>query len=87
MAGSIHYREVENTVWPVNVRGIEWELRYGAKGNHKLVAASVVAAYAALIDPTLSEKDAIAKLRRARRAQREAQLPTGGSLEELESDA
>lgn len=62
------YVNVEGTTWPVDVGEVEWSLRYSCPDDVKLVAASVVAAYGHLTDPGISERAAVAALRRARKA-------------------
>lgn len=66
---SIHYARIDGTTWPRNVRDIEWSLRYGDLASIRLLAASVVSAYAHLTDPGITEAMAVASLRRARKAQ------------------
>lgn len=70
-----HWEEVERTVWPVNVGDIEWSLRYSNVPMDRatqLTAASALNAYQALTDPSISQADAIAQLKRARKAQAQA---------------
>lgn len=66
------YVWVDDTVWPVNVGEIEWALRYAPKNamtrSDLLIAASIVHAYAFLTDPHRTHGDAVASLRRARKA-------------------
>lgn len=64
------YATIDGTVWPVGLDDVEWNLRYGPTPN--LYLASIVQAYEALIDPTIPQYIAIAKLKRARRAAVEA---------------
>lgn len=68
--------EAENrTTWPVDVHdddedSVQWKLRYGDCLEpiiYRMSAASVMSAYAALIDPSVSQATAIDKLKRARR--------------------
>lgn len=62
---------VEDTTWPVDVDGTTQDaLRYKGDGwtALRLAAASVMSAYAYLTDPTLTQTDAIASLKRARKA-------------------
>lgn len=66
----VHYVATEGATVPIPVN-VEWTLRYGtteAREAARLSAASVVAAYAHLLDPNMGAADAIASLRRARRA-------------------
>lgn len=56
------------TTWPVNFGEVSWSLRYARATDHPMLAATVMDAYAALVDPTISQRDAFAKLKRARRA-------------------
>lgn len=59
---------VDGTTWPVPV-GAEWLLRYGTPEQivgWRMSLASIVSAYSALVDPTCSHADAVARLRRAR---------------------
>jgi hypothetical protein len=73
----IRYAEVDDTTWPVdysddNEDSAQWTLRYGGaeqREKHRMAVASVLAAYAYLLDPGVTMKDATAALRRARRAQ------------------
>lgn len=68
MASSVSVRwfKVDDTSWPVPVE-LEHRLRYDT-GRRDLEAASVVAAYSALVDPAISQKQAIESLLRARKA-------------------
>lgn len=69
-----------DTIWPVDIHteqqpSIEWVMRYGS--NDTIVAAALIAAsliyrYSALIDPDITEDEAIDKLKRARRCAAEA---------------
>lgn len=71
----IHYIHVDETVWPVDVSNeledsAQWTLRYGAHvhiTDHRYSIASVLAAYASLLDPDRTTEDAIAMLRRVRK--------------------
>lgn len=72
-----HYEVVLETTWPVNVGDLEWACRYTRAERltaYRYVVASVVAAYDALTDTRISEREAIDKLKRARQAQRQAEL-------------
>lgn len=71
----MRWAKVDDTTWPIddddNDESVQWIMRYGTDYERKrvsLAAASVMAAYAALIDPTIPQTDAVAKLKRARRA-------------------
>lgn len=71
MGHTDHYVVVDDNTWPVRVGDIEWLLRYGNRPltrSEQLIAASTLNAYSCLADPAISQKDAIAKLKRARRA-------------------
>lgn len=64
----------DDTVYPVNVGSLEWVLRYGADNRvlrERMIIAGVVGFYANLIDPNATQGDAIAALKRARKAQRD----------------
>ena len=64
----------DNTVYPVNVGPLEWALRYGDPLlvlRDRMITAGVVGFYANLIDPKATQGEAIAALKRARRAQRD----------------
>jgi hypothetical protein len=66
----VRYVVVDETTWPVP-DGAEWVLRYGtteAREAQRLSVASIVNAYWSLLDPNRTQGDAIAMLRRARRA-------------------
>ena len=73
---SARYGTSDGTVWPVpwsddpDVNGPEWLMRYGP--NKDVFVASIVAAYKHLVDPSLSQAEAVQSLRRARRAVRGA---------------
>lgn len=70
MADVRTYGHADGTTWPVPA-DTEWHLRYGVLASYRefrLHAASIVAAYAHLVDPDITEKDAIESLKRARRA-------------------
>lgn len=65
---SQRYVAIDNTIWPIP-GDAEWVLRYGtesAREHQRVFVASVVGAYSALTDPDLSQKDALAMLKRAR---------------------
>lgn len=64
----VFYGKADGTVWPVS-DGAEWIQRYGtsdAREAQRLGVASIIAAYSALTDPFISQREAIEKLRRAR---------------------
>lgn len=68
------YVNLEGTVHPIDVPeddgdSVQWILRYAPdRFDRHLFAASILAAYAALLDPNITQGDAIAKLKRARKA-------------------
>ena len=67
------YQTVEETVWPVDDGdpSAEWVQRYGgpeALLDQSLFVASIVAAYNQMTSPTITQADAFAMLKRARRA-------------------
>jgi hypothetical protein len=69
----IRYVTVDHTIWPVDVEtededSAQWVLRYSGRQLSRMALASVLSAYAALCDPAISQRDAIEKLKRARRA-------------------
>lgn len=68
-AESLFSAPVEGTVWPINVGETEWNLRYAPERACRLHAASIAHAYSFLVDPEITQKDAIAALKRARKAQ------------------
>jgi hypothetical protein len=71
---SEYYESLEDgTIWPVNVGGIEWTLRYGepTRGD-LLIAASVLSVYGVMTTAGVTKKYAQIQLDRARRAQRRA---------------
>lgn len=68
---------VDDTTWPIEVGDLAWVLRYGMPVEQRpevltrqdrLILASVVESYLFLIDPTRPHKEAVASLRRARKA-------------------
>mgnify|MGYP001408441223 CR=1 FL=1 len=65
MTADPRYGRVDGTTWPIP-GDTEWHLRYGPHPN--MHAASIAAAYAFLVDPSRSQKDAIESLKRARKA-------------------
>lgn len=60
------YVTIEDTVWPVNLNESAWLLRYGP--HHDYHAASAVDAFCHLMSPGITQTDAIAALKRGRRA-------------------
>lgn len=72
----IHHAQVDDTTWPVDYETeledlAEWILRYGTtqrREDQRMSVASVLAAYRDLTDPRIPLKEAIARLRLARRA-------------------
>lgn len=72
--------EASGTFWPVDVErdasaSIEWLMRYASSDmvlNARFQAASLISAYTALVDPTITQAEAIDKLKRARRCAAEA---------------
>jgi len=71
MTGSEHFVAVGETAWPVLLGDIEWTCRCAASEvvQHRLLIASALGAYMHLTDPAISQKDAIAGLKRARTAE------------------
>lgn len=62
------YGRADGTTWPIPGE-TEWQLRYGPSlRTTRLHAASIVQAYAVLVDPTISQAEAIRCLKRARQA-------------------
>ena len=66
--------ELSGTTWPVDVSSeaedsTQWILRYAPGRNETTfaTAASVLSAYAALIDPSRTQGEAVEMLKRARR--------------------
>lgn len=78
----IRYRldDRSGTSWPVDVHSdtepsVQWIMRYATKEavlGARFQAASIASAYAALIDPTITQAEAIDKLKNARRCALEA---------------
>ncbi len=67
----------DGTVWPVDVDGeVQWKLRYApdtlTRGD-QLVAASLLAAWATLLDPTVPIDPNIRRVRKLRRNRNEGQ--------------
>lgn len=66
------YATIDETVWPVDDDGTaQWICRYGLPDDIvglRFQLASVLASYAYLTDPTITQTTAIAALKRARRA-------------------
>lgn len=70
VSAEVRYVVIDETTWPIP-DGIEWVLRYGepaAREAQRYGVASIVAAYSSLLDPVYSQADAVAMLKRARRA-------------------
>ena len=68
---SHRYVTVADTTWPVDVGDLEWALRYDPDSltrEDQLVIASVVHSYSFLTSPHRTHGDAVASLRRARKA-------------------
>lgn len=59
--------QADGTSWPIP-GDTEWRLRYAPDTANLLHAASIVSAYAFLVDPSRSQTDAIDSLKRGRRA-------------------
>lgn len=75
------YERVDGTTWPVRTGDVQWALRYGnddALQANRLIAASIVASYAYLTNPSLTQADAIIALKRARRAAKQADAAANG---------
>ena len=77
----MRYITVDGTVWPVDTDNedgyptIEWLQRYGTAEERDIrgfATASILHAYGSLINSDQPMTDAIAKLRRARQADRQA---------------
>lgn len=71
---------VDGTAWPVDGDGegsIEWRLRYAVDTptprGEQLVAASILSSYEYLTCPSLTQRDAFASLKRARKARAAAE--------------
>jgi hypothetical protein len=71
-SGHAHrYGTADDTTWPVDVGDLEWALRNNPDSltrEDQQVLASVVHAYLTLINPRTTHGDAVASLRRARKA-------------------
>ena len=73
---SVKWAQIEDTTWPVDIEtddeaADQWRLRYNngqVSREVMLSAASVMSAYGALVDPSITQTEAIAKLKRARAA-------------------
>lgn len=76
---NVRYVVVDDTAWPVPVStdeidSPEWVQRYATPERivmQRMRVASIVAAYSHLIDPNITQADAIESLKRARRAAKE----------------
>lgn len=79
MTGSEHYVIVDGTCWPTLLGDVEWRARYAPASinSQRMLIASTLGAYSYLTNPALTQKDAIAALKRARRAEAAARI--GGS--------
>lgn len=69
-AATVRHVVVDETTWPIPDEA-EWILRYGTTGAReaqRMGVASIVNAYWSLLDPNRTQADAIAMLKRARRA-------------------
>ena len=77
---NVRFVVINNTTWPVpfssdDVDGPGWVQRYGTPERvveQRMTVASVISAYTHLLDPNITQTDAIAALKRARRAAKEA---------------
>ena len=78
---NVRFIDVENTSWPVPVcsdyiDGPEWVQRYASDERatgQRMRVASIIAAYTHLLDPNITQADAIAMLKLARKAAKKAQ--------------
>ena len=80
---NVMFIAVDDTQWPIpmwwceEVDGPEWVQRHAADVDRvveqRMRVASLIAAYSSLLDPNLSQTDAIAQLKRARKALKKAQ--------------
>lgn len=78
-ASNVRYVVVDDTTWPVplstdEIDGPEWVQRYATPERivkQRMRVASIVAAYSHLIDPNITQADAITSLKHARRAAKE----------------
>lgn len=72
----------DDTAWPVDLIGdMSWVLRYGDPATiieKRMTIASFVSSYNYLVDPNLSQTDAIAALKRARKVAAHAHGPKEG---------
>lgn len=76
--GAVAYYCVDGTTQPV-AREIEWVLRYGQPTKDDLLAAaSIINAHSSMCSGWRSMKDAVAMLRRARRAHKQYRLELEG---------
>lgn len=80
---NIWHGTCDDTAWPVDLFGdLSWVLRYGDPDTiieKRLTVASFVSSYNYLVDPDLSQTDAIAALKRARKVAAHAHGPKGKS--------
>jgi hypothetical protein len=68
--GAVPHVVVDETTWPIPDE-TEWVLRYGTTESREALrygVASIVSAYWSLLDPNRTQGDAVAMLKRARRA-------------------
>jgi hypothetical protein len=70
----MNYIRSEDTTWPVPDDELEWVMRYGHVVRHRFSAASVLAAYRALI--MLPERTRNRRIRDIRRAMWARKEPT-----------
>jgi hypothetical protein len=81
----IRFTHVDDTVWPIDWSSededsAQWVLRYGnleRREAQRLGVASILCAYATLLDPDLFMKTATEMLRRGRRAMTSVWNPEG----------
>ena len=77
---NVRYVVVDDTTWPVpyhddEIDGPEWVQRYAPPERvvkQRMRVASIISAYRALLDPSITQAEAIEKLKLARRAAKEA---------------
>jgi hypothetical protein len=80
----IHYIPVDNTLWPIDhgsefEDSAEWVLRFGTEKRRedmRMSVASILSAYADLVDPARSQEDAQEMLKRARKAAEHGWYPS-----------
>lgn len=79
MADNVLWQQVDGVsvvipVWGDDFDGPEWVQRHGTPERvveQRMSVASLIAAYSHMIDPTISQAEAVEKLKRARRAAKE----------------